>query len=170
MRILPTSVIAGVACLALAGSAQAQLSPTTIQPPAGNVPYDATFAVGVQIYKCDGAAWTFVAPRATLHGIVGQKVGDHFAGPTWRWRDGSSVVGAKAGEAPSPIGAIPHLLLKATPTAQGHLFKTSYIQRLATTGGVAPAAGTCTPAKAGELSEIRYTAAYVFWRSVRKER
>jgi len=168
MRFLPTSVVAGLACLVLAGSAHAQLTPTTIEPPAGNLPYDATFAVGVQIYKCDGAAWTFVAPRATLHNIVGKKVGDHFAGPTWRWRDGSSVVGAKVGEAPSPIGSIPHLLLKATPTAPGHLFKTTYIQRLATTGGTAPAAGTCTPDKAGTVSEARYTAAYVFWRSVRK--
>lgn len=164
MRILPTSAIAGAACLALAGAAQAQTSPPTIQPPAGNVPYDATFAVGVQIYKCDGNAWTFVAPRATLHNLVGKQVGEHFAGPTWRWRDGSSVVGTKVGEAPSPSGAIPHLLLRATPTAPGHLFKTTYIQRLATTGGTAAAAGTCTPEKAGEVKEVRYTAAYVFWR------
>lgn len=168
MRFLPTSVLTAAACLALAGSAQAQLSPPTITPPAGNVPFDATFAVGVQIYKCDGNAWAFVAPRATLHNIVGKKVGDHFAGPTWRWRDGSSVVGTKTGEAPSPTGSIPHLLLRATPTAQGHLFKTSYIQRLATTGGTAPAAGTCTPDTAGTVREVRYTAAYVFWRTIRK--
>src|SRR5689334_4511633 len=109
MRLLPTSILAAAAVsLALAGSAQAQLSPTTIQPPAGNVPYDATFGVGVQIYKCDGTAWTFVAPRATLHNLVGKKVGDHFAGPTWQYRDGSTVVAAKLAEAPSPIGAIPH--------------------------------------------------------------
>lgn len=165
MRFLPASILAGLAALALAGPAQAQ---TTIEPPAGNVPFDATFAVGVQIYKCDGTAWTFVAPRATLHNLVGRKVGDHFAGPTWQWRDGSAVVGAKVGEAPSPIGAIPHLLLRATPTAPGHLGKTSFIQRLATTGGVAPAAGTCNASTAGTTTEVRYTAAYVFWRAVRK--
>lgn len=172
MRFLPTSVVAVVAGLALAGSAQAQTTPTTITPPAGHVPFDATFGVGVQIYKCDGNAWTFVAPRATLHNIVGKKVGDHFAGPTWQWRDGSAVVATKAGEAPSPIGAIPHLLLRATSTTPGktgdHLAKTSYIQRLATTGGTAPAAGTCNARTAGTTAEVRYTAAYVFWKAIRK--
>lgn len=159
MRILPT---AALLTLALAAPASAQ---TGVNPPAGHVPFDAALAAGVQIYKCDGTAWTFTAPRATLLGLTGRMT--HYAGPTWEARDGSKVVGAKVGEAPSPIGAIPHLLLRAKPTAPGHLGMTSYIQRLATTGGTAPAAAKCSATTAGTVAEVPYTALYTFWRSLR---
>ncbi len=96
----------------------------------------------------------------------------HYAGPTWEHRDGSTVVGAKVAEEPSPIGAIPHLLLRAASTTPGktgnHLLKTSFIQRLATTGGVAPAAAKCNATTAGTTVEVPYTAAYVFWKAIRK--
>ncbi|MBE2317272.1 DUF3455 domain-containing protein [Solirubrobacter sp. CPCC 204708] len=159
MRILPT---AALLTLALAAPAAAQ---SDVNPPAGHVPFDAGFALGVQTYKCDGTAWAFTGPRATVYSLNGRI--DHYAGPTWEARDGSTVVGAKVAEEPSPVGAIPHLLLKATPTAPGHLGKTSYIQRLATTGGVAPAASKCTAATAGKVAEVPYTAVYTFWRAAR---
>jgi hypothetical protein len=157
MRILP---IAALLTLALAGTAQA-----SVNPPAGHVPFDAGYAVGVQTYKCDGAAWTFTGPRATVYTLHGKV--DHYAGPTWEARDGSKVVGAKVSEEPSPIGAIPHLLLRAASTTPGYLGKTSFVQRLATTGGVAPAASTCTGATSGKVAEVPYTAVYTFWRAVR---
>jgi Protein of unknown function (DUF3455) len=159
MRILP---IAALATLALAAPAQAQ---TGVNPPAGHVPFDAGLAIGVQTYKCDGTTWAFTGPRATVYSLHGKIA--HYGGPTWEARDGSKVVGAKVSEAPSPIGAIPHLLLRATPTAPGHLAKTSYIQRLATTGGVAPAASKCTEATVGTAAEVPYTAVYTFWRAAR---
>jgi hypothetical protein len=157
MRILP---IAALLTLALAGTAQA-----SVNPPDGHVPFDAGFAVGVQTYKCDGAAWTFTGPRATVYTLFGKV--DHYAGPTWEARDGSKVVGAKVSEEPSPIGAIPHLLLRAASTTPGQLERTSYVQRLATTGGVAPAASTCTSATSGRVAEVPYTAVYTFWRASR---
>ena len=157
MRILP---IAALLTLTLAGTAQA-----SVNPPAGHVPFDAGFAVGVQTYKCDGAAWAFTGPRATVYTLHGKV--DHYAGPTWEARDGSKVVGAKVSEEPSPIGAIPHLLLRAASTTPGQLGKTSFIQRLATTGGVAPAGSTCTDATAGTVAEVPYTAVYTFWRAIR---
>jgi hypothetical protein len=42
---------------------------------------------------------------------------------------------------------------------------TEYIQRIATTGGLAPAASTCNAETAGDEAEIPYTADYVFWKA-----
>jgi hypothetical protein len=157
MRILPTALLAS---LALAAPASASAS---VSPPAGHVPFDAGLAVGVQTYKCDGAAWAFTGPRATVYGLHGRI--SHYGGPTWEARDGSTVVGAKVSESPSPIGAVPHLLLRSASTTPGHLGKTTFVQRLATTGGTAPAAGRCTAATAGKVAEVPYTAVYTFWRA-----
>src|ERR1700704_1483418 len=57
-------------------------------------------AQGVQRYQCvqstTGFAWTFVAPDADLFSPhPHQSVVHHFAGPTWLYKDSSSVVGAK---------------------------------------------------------------------------
>src|SRR5262249_15208780 len=122
----------------------------------------AAHAVGVQIYRCDGTTPTFVAPRADLHGDNGKRIAIHFAGPTWKARDGSRAAG---GFADRPI---PWLLLAATsPTSApdgDRLTHTTYVQRLATVGGVAPAASTCTAGSAGATAEVPYTADYVFWK------
>jgi len=41
---------------------------------------------------------------------------------------------------------------------------TSYIQRIATVGGLAPPAAQCTAATAGTVAEVPYTADYYFWK------
>jgi hypothetical protein len=46
------------------------------------------------------------------------------------------------------------------------LAHTTYIQRVATTGGLAPRAGTCNAATAGDVEEIPYTADYYFWKRI----
>ena len=43
-----------------------------IQVPAGNKVFLVGHAVGVQIYACNGVAWSFVAPRADLFGDTGR--------------------------------------------------------------------------------------------------
>jgi Protein of unknown function (DUF3455) len=62
-------------------------------------------------------------------------------------------------------GNIPWLLLQAAATTPGpdgdRLSNTTWIQRLNTSGGVAPA-GTCTP---GETIPVPYSADYFFWRA-----
>ena len=56
--------------------------------------------------------------------------------------------------------AIPQLLLEATGNrGPGLLSTVTYIQRLNTTGGLAPT-GTCTD---GTTASVRYTAVYTFW-------
>jgi hypothetical protein len=73
--------------------------------------------------------------------------------------DGSTVGAAAVANSPQP-DAIPLLLLKANlNTGDGMFGKVTYVQRLNTRGGVAPA-GTCA---AGAQTAVRYSADYAFW-------
>jgi Protein of unknown function (DUF3455) len=124
-------------------------------------------AKGFQIYVCDADSggkltWKLKEPSATFSGDGID--GTHSAGPTWKCTaDGSAVKGKKVREHPAsaPAGAIPLLLIQATDhDGAGKLAEVTFIQRLNTTGGVAPAIGD---AKAGETVKIPYTADYVFY-------
>jgi hypothetical protein len=141
--------------------------PAEIQPEAGNVPFEVGHALGVQIYACNGTAWTFVAPRAVL--ITSRlRVIHHFGGPTWQHQDGSSVVGQLVKPVTVDPKSIPWLLLSRKDSTEGKfgnfLTPTTFIQRINTRGGLAPAASTCTTANAGAQKEVPYTADYFFWR------
>ena len=133
--------------------------------PAGNELAFHLDAVGVQIYTCKatatGFAWTFVAPEATLY-REDRVVGKHYAGPTWEYKDGSTVVGARvAGATPDPT-SIPWLLLRAASHAgTGKMTPVTFIQRLETAGGIAPAAG-CDATTVGAGARVPYTATYFF--------
>jgi hypothetical protein len=166
MKLFIVALLAAVA----AGSAAAQGAASSLDVPAGNKPFLDARAVGVQIYSCNGSAWTLLAPRATLYGKNGKRVATHFAGPTWQAADGSRVVGRAVARATYYPTAIPWLLLEATSTAAGpqgdRLAHTTYIQRLNTTGGLAPAAD-CGADTAGSTTEGPYTADYYFWKSTR---
>jgi hypothetical protein len=123
-------------------------------------------ATGFQVYTVqpDAAgklAWKLKAPDATFHGDHGLS-GKHYAGPTWESAsDGSKVVGRKIAEHPAGTDAIPWLLLEAAShEGQGVLSSVTYVQRLNTTGGKAPAA---VGAKAGDEARVPYTADYVFF-------
>jgi hypothetical protein len=166
-RLVVAAVLAAAVALPLAAPALAGPPPPPvpgdIAVPDGNKVFLVGHAVGVQIYSCTGTAWTLVAPRADLFGDNGKLIATHFAGPTWQANDGSKVVGSRrAGVTVDPT-AIPRLLLAAASTAPGEgdrLAETTYIQRIDTTGGLAPA-GACT---AGATAEVPYTADYVFWK------
>jgi hypothetical protein len=41
---------------------------------------------------------------------------------------------------------------------------TTYIQRIETTGGLAPPAADCNATTSGTVTEVPYTADYVFWK------
>ncbi len=146
--------------------------PTGINVPAGNEVFLVGHAVGVQIYKCGatgtGYGWTFVAPRADLYSDQGKLIATHFAGPTWQAKDGSSVKGQVVDRATVDSASIPWLLLSATSTTGvngDRLADTTYIQRVATVGGLAPAAATCNAATAGMVEEVPYLADYYFWKA-----
>jgi hypothetical protein len=139
----------------------------------GNKVFLVGHAIGVQIYRCNagatGFSWGLVAPRADLYGDNGKLIVTHYGGPTWEAKDGSTVVGSRVDGVMMDETAIPWLLLKKATTTHGadgdRLTDTTFIQRVATTGGLAPAAGTCNADTVGDVAEIPYTADYYFWKS-----
>lgn len=121
-------------------------------------------AIGVQIYSCNGTGWSLVAPRADLFDDQGEIVVTHFAGPTWQAKDGSMVVGHAEASVSADPTAIPWVRLSAASTTPGQLGNTTVIQRIATTGGLAPPDADCTAVMAGTVAEVPYTADYYFWK------
>jgi len=173
-------VIAGAVALALAPAAAEASATVSITPP--TVPAELTIpeghhvvsryaADGVQVYECTTAgAWTLHAPVARLNNSDTRDVGKHFggvdaglpAGPYWEsYRDHSRVHGGEAIRAAAPDpNAIPWLRLTALDTSGSGAFgAVTFIHRVDTTGGLAPA-GTCDP---GAVRAVPYTANYYFY-------
>ncbi|WP_211454933.1 DUF3455 domain-containing protein [Collimonas antrihumi] len=128
-------------------------------------------ATGVQIYQCATAKndaskfeWQFMAPEADLFDQGGQKIGWHYAGPSWESTDGSKVVGAVQAQNTGPdANAITWLLLSAKATSGTGVFgQTQSIQRLQTVGGKAPMDG-CNQAVLGKEARVPYRAIYRFY-------
>lgn len=149
---------------------------TASAPPNLAVPSGASLGLraqgrGVQIYVCEAKPdqpgrydWRFVAPEADLFGPGGEKIGRHYAGPSWEGLDGGKVVGDVLAKAPSPDpAAIDWLLLSAkSANGAGVLGRTRYVRRIDTVGGKAPADG-CSAAHGGEQVRVSYTAVYEFY-------
>ena len=166
-----------VALLLVAGCASNRVEPpdvpASLRPPPGQSAFLEALAKGVQIYECaakpdapSAFAWTFRAPEATLSDREGRPIGKHYAGPTWESIDRSAVVGEVAARDPGPDGsAIPWLLLTAKATSgAGDFGGTRSVQRIRTTGGVAPSM-PCTSANAKQVVRVPYTATYYFYRA-----
>jgi hypothetical protein len=139
----------------------------SLQVEAGNTVAAWAYAEGVQIYRWNGTSWVFQRPDAVLYSGDGEDdgvVGHHSAGPTWESNSGSKVVGRRIRDpyTASP-DAIPWLLLEATSAEGPGIFhRVTFIQRLYTTGGVAPVyAGESVGQEVG----VPYTAWYVFYRA-----
>ncbi len=133
--------------------------------PAGNVVSMHTFAAGFQVYRWNATtnAWQFVEPIALLFPFGGFPIGVHFVGPTWTVPGAGSVVGSVVANVPVDPTAIPWLKLAAVSTSgTGPLAQTTFIQRVNTVGGRAPAR-TGTP---GETVYVPYTAHYYFYRAL----
>lgn len=130
-------------------------------------------AAGVQKYACQAnGTWLFTDPDATLYKATGSPKADgrHFLNvasgrPVWQFRDGSAVEATRTASAPAGASNIAWLLLQAVDTNGGEdgdrLERTTWVQRLDTSGGVAPG----TPCAPGATLAVPYTADYVFWRA-----
>jgi hypothetical protein len=165
-----TSMFPLAAALALAACASDPVIPDTLSPGPGEKLSMVVPAKGVQIYECragkDAKAfeWAFVAPDADLFDARGHQIGRHGAGPYWEANDGSRVVGTLKARADAPAaGSIPWLLLSTKGTGQaGSFSKVSSIQRVDTSGGLAPSS-PCTPELAGRQARVHYVATYRFF-------
>jgi Protein of unknown function (DUF3455) len=143
-------------------------APSELSVPDGHQVGLTALSQGVQIYVCQtnatGFTWVFKAPQAVLLDNTKTKIGTHYAGPTWEGLDGSKVVGEVKTRFASPTPtAIPWLLLSAKSNeGTGSFGRTRFIQRLETTGGVAPKDG-CDVNTVGKEVNVDYTALYVFF-------
>ena len=144
--------------------------PEPVRVPAGQKLMMSTTGVGEITYECrekkDTAGaheWAFVGPVATLYSGDRKAVGKYHAGPTWEANDGSKVTGKQLAVSPASPGNIPMQLVKTEPAmGAGAMTGVSYIQRLNTKGGVAPAMA-CDATSKGKRQQVAYEADYVFY-------
>lgn len=172
--------------------------PANLEVEDGHSMFFSTRAIGTQSYVClpasTGVAWRFFAPEATLYqtfkGQLRQQVGTHFLSPnpdeggmprpTWQDSDDTSRVWARLEEFSSDPafvepGAIPWFLLATVGTEEGpaggsKLTPTVYIQRLNTSGGIAPQTGCALATDIGRIALVPYAADYFFYRADRHRR
>ena len=174
------------------GPGTAWLTPPASLPTAIAVPSGATVklhdhAIGVQVYTCTasaaggaggaggtggaggGGATTYSRvlkqPDAVLYDSSFATVGTHGAGPNWTSTvDASVVIAARIAQAASTAnGAIAWLLLQTSSTTGTGVFSDiTYVQRLNTAGGPAPATGGDATTAATEV-RIPYSADYYFF-------
>jgi hypothetical protein len=150
-----------------------ELKPTPELPPQcsmlqvdpGNKLAFHTYALGVQVYRWNGASWDFVGPDATLYAAPNfkGKVGLHYAGPTWESNSGSNVVAKRVVGCSVDSNAIDWLKLQAVSTDGPGIFDgVTFIQRVNTVGGKAPA----TPGSTiGAEVKVLYSTEYFFYRA-----
>ena len=147
--------------------------PAAVQVPAGNKVAMETVGVGEITYQCNPKKdmagqfeWVFVGPDAKLNDRSGKQVGKYYGPPaTWESMDGSKITGTQLAVAPSSAGNIPFQLVKANPAmGAGAMTGVTYIQRVATVGGVAPATA-CDAGNAGSKQIVRYQSDYIFYKA-----
>jgi hypothetical protein len=167
--------------------------PPDLQVQAGNKAFREGHAVGTQNYIClpSGAsfAWTFFGPQATLFNDADRQIITHFLSPnpdergtgraTWQQsRDTSTVWAMAIASSADPhfvtVEAIPWLLLQVVgaapgPTGGARLTRTTFIQRVNTSGGIAPSTGCAQSTDVGQRAFVPYTADYVFYKPATRE-
>ena len=154
--ILKTSLIAAAALALTACASQMGAKPMfsqdglpdAVKVPAGHKVAMETVGVGEITYECRAKA-----------GMAGQF--------EWVWEamDGSKFTGAQVAVAPAPAGNIPLQLVKANPAmGMGALQGVTYVQRVATVGGVAPAMA-CGASNTGSKQIVQYRADYILYKA-----
>jgi hypothetical protein len=183
--LIATSSVLAVSVLTACGSmspmkpmsapmySQASL-PVAVQVPVGHKVALEIVGAGDITYQCNPKKdmagqfeWVFVGPDAKLNDRSGKQVGKYYGPPaTWESMDGSKITGMQVAVAPSSAGNIPLQLVKANPAmGAGAMTGVTYIQRVATSGGVAPAT-VCDAGSSGSKQIVRYQADYIFYKAV----
>ncbi len=170
------AVLGLAACAGMGGTSmpysQTNL-PDAVKVPAGHMVAMETVGAGDITYECRAKAnmagsyeWVFVGPDAKLMDRKGTQIGRYYGPPaTWENKDGSKVTATQVAVAPAGASNIPLQLVKANPAmGMGAMQGVSYIQRVATQGGVAPAMA-CDASSMGQKQVVKYQADYIFWRA-----
>ena len=194
MPIVRVTAIGIVLTFALTQAAHAQgvtppAVPAGLEVPAPNEAFLLGRGVGTQNYVCQPAeslgrvAWTLFTPQATLFDDQDEQLTTHFFSPNpfeggivraaWEdSRDTSIVWGRAIASVPDPTasGAIPWLLVQRVGAQGGltggdTLSQTTFIQRLNTFGGSAPATGCDKLPDVGRRAFVPYTADYYFYKN-----
>ncbi len=192
-------VAVGTACLTLvslslrAFGATPPAVPAGLEVEAGHRLFLVGHATGTQNFVCTSAGgafvWAFFGPQATLFDDRDGQLTTHFlsanpdeggeARPSWQHsRDTSRVWAKQKAMSADPDfvepGAIPWLLLEVVGTEPGpngghRLSETTFIQRINTSGGVAPTTGCAQPSDVGRSKAlVPYTADYFFYKPARR--
>lgn len=182
LSLTPALVLlaAGLAGCAGAGPAPKAMTfdplsvPEAVRVPAGHRMVMETVGVGRITYECRAKAgsaageheWVFAGPDAVLNSRDGRALGRYYGPPaTWEASDGSKFTGAQVAVAPAGAGHIPLQLVKANPAqGQGAFTGVTYVQRVATVGGVAPAK-PCAAGQVGQREIVTYRADYILWKA-----
>ena len=172
--VVAVSLLAACGSMSTAPMAYSQAAiPAAVQVPAGNKVAMETVGVGEITYQCNAKKdmagqfeWVFVGPDAKLNDRSGKQVGKYFGPPaTWESMDGSKLTGTQVAVAPSAAGNIPYQLVKANPVmGSGAMTGVTYIQRVKTMGGVAPAMA-CAASNMGSKQIVTYQADYIFYKA-----
>jgi hypothetical protein len=164
----------------------------TIDAPAGTTLIGGYYAEGNQIYTCVASAdagssgdaadaapagtWANTA-EATVYGDGCSEFATHGytatpGSPYWKSKaDGSQITATRQAAVAAPVAdggdggatAITWVLLKATAnTGEGIFANATYVQRVATTGGLGPS-GACDPGDENSVRKSPYTAVYYFY-------
>jgi hypothetical protein len=192
LRIACVTALGMALILALPYAAHAQsVIPPPVPPgldvPAPNQAFLLGRGVGTQNYVCQPSgplgrvAWVLFTPEATLFDDQPQQLITHFFSPnpveggvvraTWQDSRDTSTVWARAiASATVKSNAIAWLLLQVVgtevgPTGGDTLSATTFIQRVNTEGGLAPATGCDTLADVGRKAFVPYTADYFFYKN-----
>jgi hypothetical protein len=164
--------------------------PPNIQVAEGHRASFVGHAFGTQNYIClpsstspTGFAWTLFGPQANLFNDAGRQVMTHFSSanaeevddpvrPVWQHSKDTSAVWGKMvlnGSVAVP-GAIPWLLIEVVRDDEGatggsKMTVTTFIQRLNTIGGTAPATGCAGYGDIGQRKYVPYEADYFFYKA-----
>jgi hypothetical protein len=164
--------------------------PAAIQVPAGNKLFRVGHAIGTQNYVClpsgSGVKFTLFTPQATLF-EKHKEIMTHYFSPnpseggtiraTWQHSNDTSMVWGEVKPGNSSTdpayvapGAIPWLLVTVVgyqdgPGGGDKLAETTFIQRLNTSGGVAPSTGCSSSADVGKTAFVPYTTDYYFYKA-----
>ena len=166
------TALAATALLA-APAVQAAVSPPAgvgpqIAPAANEAPDFVLRASGDHVYECravqGGYAWVFLNPDATLFEGT-RSVATHTTPGQWdSSSDRSSTSGRIAGTQPAGAGNLPWALYRTqSGTGSGMFDNVTSVQRVNTSGGVAPTAG-CTDTSAGSETRVGFTADFYFYK------